>query len=187
MEPLPDPFLLHFLSFVGPVAGLRVLDAGCGRGRNAVYLAASGARVVALDRARLMVREGAAAARAAGTAVDPTAASALDMPFRTASFDVVVCTSVLESMVEEEAWGVAGELRRVLAPDGRALVVAAAAEGSEGDPAGNPPFQARLTSRAQLDAWFAGFHIDALLHLKLVEPATAAVRAQWALMGRAPG
>lgn len=187
MPPLPDPFLLHFLSLGGPVTGLRVLDIGCGRGRNALYLAAAGARVTALDHALGMVRGCAAAARAARATLDLTAASAAALPFRTAAFDAALCASVLESVEAGEACRVAGELRRVVAPGGRALVVVAAAEGSDADPAGRPPLQARLTTRAQLEGWFAGWRTEALLHLRLVEPASAPVRAQWAYIGRAPG
>ncbi|MGH6902623.1 MAG: class I SAM-dependent methyltransferase [Geminicoccaceae bacterium] len=39
----------RFLRFVGPVAGLSVLDAGCGEGRSARHLARRGARVTAVD------------------------------------------------------------------------------------------------------------------------------------------
>jgi ubiquinone/menaquinone biosynthesis C-methylase UbiE len=184
---LPDPFLLHFLSLVGPVTGLRVLDVGCGRGRNAVYLAAAGARVTALDHAVRMVKACAAAAGAVGATLDIAAANAAALPFTPAAFDVAVCTSVLELVEDAEAGRVTGEVRRVVAPGGRVLVVVAAAEGSDADPAGRPPLRARLTTRAQLEGWFAGWRTEALLHLRLVEPASAPVRAQWAYIGRAPG
>jgi hypothetical protein len=39
----------HFDEVLGPVAGLRVLDLGCGTGRHAVRLARAGASVEAVD------------------------------------------------------------------------------------------------------------------------------------------
>jgi 2-polyprenyl-3-methyl-5-hydroxy-6-metoxy-1,4-benzoquinol methylase len=48
----PEPLLAEFVSS-RPIAGWRVLDAGCGEGRNTALLARSGARVRALDVSEL--------------------------------------------------------------------------------------------------------------------------------------
>ncbi len=180
----PDPFVVHFLSFLSRPRGLRLLDAGCGAGRNARYLADEGLDVSAIDISAGQVGR----ARAAASRATQSIASVTALPFRTEAFDAVVCTSVLEYLPDPAAAEAASELQRVLSPGGRLLVVAAAAEGSEpgygpaeGDASGTV---ARLTSKADLKRWFTKCHTIELLHLQLEEPASAPVRAQWALIAR---
>jgi len=180
----PDPFVVHFLSFYPRPRGLRLLDAGCGAGRNTAYLAGHGVRVTAVDSS---LRQTKACASIAPTA-SVAAGSVTDLPFDSLRFDAAVCTSVLEYLDDAQAAAAAAELQRVLAPRGRLLMVAAAAEGSEpgygpepGDTSGTA---ARLMSRADLQRWFGACETIELLHLRLEEPASAPVRAQWALIAR---
>jgi SAM-dependent methyltransferase len=51
----PGKLVTQLMSTIGPVAGLRVLDAGCGEGKNAGYLAAGGAFVRAIDVSELAI------------------------------------------------------------------------------------------------------------------------------------
>src|SRR5579872_1503976 len=46
----------HFPEILGEVRGLRIADIGCGTGRHAARLAASGARVIAIDFSAGMIR-----------------------------------------------------------------------------------------------------------------------------------
>lgn len=97
--------------------GDRVLDLGCGAGRFLALAAAAGGRPVgveiaeaALDRARRNA-PGAELHR-----VDPGA----DLPLADASIDLVWCSEVIEHVADTAQF--LGEVRRVLAPGGRALL-----------------------------------------------------------------
>ncbi len=180
----PDLFVPHLVSLLGAVDGLRTLDAGCGRGRNTLFLARLGAVVTGVDHAPEMVAACRRSATAEGLKVCCVAGVAETLPFASNCFDLALCTSVLESMGAPAAAAAAAELHRVVRPGGHLLVVTAALEGSEAGAGGAPPYQARLTSRKQLARWFGGWRTAELLHLRLVEPASAAVSAQWALIAR---
>ena len=89
----------------------RVLDVGCGTGRN-LPLFPAGAKVVGLDPARDSLRR--ARRRAPGVALVRASAEAL--PFRDGAFDTVVSGLVFCS-VPDPARGLS-EVKRVLAPGG---------------------------------------------------------------------
>jgi SAM-dependent methyltransferase len=95
-------------------APARILDAGCGSGRNMVELARHGAvSGVELSSASVEL----ARARNAGEVV---AGSVLEMPFESDSFDLAVCLDVIEHLADDV--GALRELRRVVAPGGLLLV-----------------------------------------------------------------
>ncbi len=102
--------------------GARILDAGCGNGRNAVPLADGGYRVVALDPSGPLLR---AARRLARGAPQPhfVRGSYTAMPFESRVFDAVVCLgSSLGYLGENGDRAALRELRRVLAPGGRLVI-----------------------------------------------------------------
>ncbi len=99
---------------IGP--GARVLDAGCGGGRNLAYLARAGCRVCGVDG------DAAALARAR-TRLGPEAAleraTIEALPFPDGAFDAVLCNAVLHFARDETQWqAMVAELWRVLAPGG---------------------------------------------------------------------
>ena len=149
-----------------------------------MFLARHGAAVVAVDHMVSMVDACRRSSLNEKLPVRCVTAKAEHLPCPSRSFDLVLCTSVLDSMDLAGSAAVAGELHRVTLPGGTLLVVTAAAEGSGPGAAGAPPLRARLTSRDQLTTWFRGWHTLELLHLRLVEPASAAMSAQWALIAR---
>ena len=108
-----DVRLAAVLAAVGPVAGLRVLDLGCGKGRFAVALARLGAQVVGIDLSAAML--------AAADEIDRARASARRLPFADASFDAVIAVEVLEHVGAVRP--VLLEARRVLRPGGRLAIV----------------------------------------------------------------
>jgi SAM-dependent methyltransferase len=78
--------------------GMTVLDAGCGYGRNLVYLLREGARVFALDADAEGVEHvrGVAALLAPGLPAENFQVGAMEaMPFADGFADVVICNSVL--------------------------------------------------------------------------------------------
>jgi len=103
-------------------SGMRVLDAGCGYGRNLVHLLREGCEVFALDANP----EGVAHVRALAAELAPQlppenfrlgAIEAMDFP--DAFADVVICNSVLHFARDEQHFlAMVSELWRVLRPGG---------------------------------------------------------------------
>jgi SAM-dependent methyltransferase len=95
-------------------APARILDAGCGSGRNMVDLARLGAVTgVELSETSVCV----ARARNIGEVIE---GSVLEMPFEPDSFDLAVSLDVIEHL--DDDLGALRELRRVVAPGGCLLV-----------------------------------------------------------------
>ncbi len=103
---------------LGEVAGLRVLDFGCGHAMASVVLARRGARVTALDLSGGYLAEAGRRAEANGVTVDLVQADGQRLPFAVGSFDRVWGNAVLHHLDLRRA---AGELRRVLRPGGLAV------------------------------------------------------------------
>jgi SAM-dependent methyltransferase len=104
----------------GVIAGMRlpararILDAGCGSGRNMVELARHGT-VTGIEVSETSVCL--ARAREVGEVVE---GSILEMPFAADSFDLAVTLDVIEHL--EDDLGALRELRRTVAPGGSLLV-----------------------------------------------------------------
>ena len=93
----------------------RVVDVGCGTGRNAERLTAEGFDVVGLDRRR----EQLPAARGGGPQALFAQADATSLPFAPGAFGAALLLDVLEH-VDDAA--LLSELHRVLAPGGLAFI-----------------------------------------------------------------
>ena len=103
---------------LGSLAGLRVLDYGCGHGMAAVVLARRGGRVTAFDLSAGYLAEARRRARANGVAVHFLQADGERLPFADGSFDRVWGNAVLHHL---DLCKAVRELRRVLAPGGLAV------------------------------------------------------------------
>lgn len=103
------------LALLGDVAGLRVLDAGCGPGALSHALAGRGARVTGIDASAELL---ALASRRLDGAADLRQADLNQpLPFGDNQFDVVASSLVMHYL---EDWsGPLKEFHRVLAPNGR--------------------------------------------------------------------
>ena len=97
-----------------PLAGRRVLDLGCGKGRFASQLKAAGAVVVGMDLSAMML------AGAVGT-VDRVRASARRLPFAAGAFDAVIAVEVFEHLAAIDE--VLAEVAAVLKPGGVLAVI----------------------------------------------------------------
>lgn len=106
------------LGLLGDVAGLDVLDAGCGPGIYLETLLDRGAKVVAFDASASMVAL--AKARADGRAEVHHLRLDEPLPFADGSFDLVVCALAIHYVDDRGA--ALAEMHRVLRPGGAAVV-----------------------------------------------------------------
>lgn len=96
--------------------GLRILDAGCGTGGNARFLRRYGT-VAGIDLAAPALELG--GPRLPGVLAQ---ASVLELPFKSASFDLVTSFDVLYHRAVPDEQRALREVRRVLKPGGRLLI-----------------------------------------------------------------
>jgi SAM-dependent methyltransferase len=168
-DPAPSEFLVACERDLP--AGGRALDLACGRGRNAVWLAARGFDVVAVDvstiglaKARSLAERRSVAGRITTLAHD----LAHGLPVFDAPFDVVLCLHFRRT----ELWP---QLASLLAPRGLLLVETLARDAANLDV--NPDF---LSERDELLA--AAQNLDVLLCAR----GTAGKRATDRLLARRP-
>jgi SAM-dependent methyltransferase len=128
------------LGVLGPVAGLDVLELGCGTAYLSAWLARAGARPVALDLSPHQL----ATARRCQLATGPTfplvEADGEVLPVRAGAFDLVISEYGVAPWCDPARW--LPEAARVLRPDGRLVfltnsVLAALSVPTEGGVAGD--------------------------------------------------
>ncbi len=128
-------FRKQMLNFARLKTGESVLDVGCGTGTLAIEAKRQvGPRgmVCGIDASPEMVARAERKARRAGMEVTFREDAAQAMPFPDAYFDVVVSTLVLHHLPRKGRQQCAAEMRRVVKPQGRVLVVDFASGGSHG-------------------------------------------------------
>jgi SAM-dependent methyltransferase len=104
--------------------GGRLLDVGCGAGREAIAFARAGLQVVGIDIAPAMVAEARARARAAGLAIEFAVGEPLTWPAAGAPFDAIYLSPGIYSHIPGRARRVRtlARLRTLLAPGGLIVV-----------------------------------------------------------------
>lgn len=103
------------IDLLGPQAGWRIADIGCGPGAFAHALTARGAKVTAIDSARAMLD----AVAARGLGAELVQADALSLPLPDSSHDAACLVQVLEYVVDPVA--ALREAARIVQPGGVVL------------------------------------------------------------------
>lgn len=103
---------------LGPVAGRRILEVGCGAASCARWLKTQGAQVIATDLSAGMLRHAAAAAQRSGIHVPLAFADAEALPFANETFDIAFTAFGAVPFVADSGL-VMREVARVLRPGGR--------------------------------------------------------------------
>src|SRR5438105_8150801 len=115
----PLQILRPLLDLLGDVAGLSVLDAGCGEGYLARVLASRGARVTGIDRSPQLI--GIARDRDSDGEIEYRVADlSLPLPELAGHFDAVASFLVLNDV--QDYRGFAATLASVLKPGGRLVL-----------------------------------------------------------------
>src|SRR3972149_1283094 len=138
------PWATILLRHAALQSGERVLDVACGTGivaRQAAPLVGPGGRVGAVDMNPAMLGVARARPAPSGATVTWREGNAMALPLPDGAFDVVLCQHGLQ-FVPDRA-GAVREMRRVLAPGGRALVIVLQAL------ARHPVFEALMESVAR--------------------------------------
>lgn len=105
-----------FRERIGPLAGRRVLDVGCGGGLVAEALARCGAEVTGLDVSERALAVARAHAASGGLRIRYEVGRAEALPFADGGFDAVICADCLEHVDDLER--VISEVSRVLVDGG---------------------------------------------------------------------
>jgi len=122
---VPDPLLKlarTLVRHVGP--GARIIDVGCGAGRDVRWFESQGVQVAAVDLSEAMLAQ----------ARDLTGSALLQMDMRhlawcDASFDGAWCAASLLHLPKREVQRALGEVWRILKPGGMAMVSVKQGEG----------------------------------------------------------
>jgi ubiquinone/menaquinone biosynthesis C-methylase UbiE len=109
------------VEILAPGPGMRVLDAGCGRGEVLLACAGRGAEVAGIDYAQAAV-DLARETLADTPAVDVRRGEVTGLPWPDASFDRILFADVIEHIDPEQSTLGLRELHRVLRPGGMLLV-----------------------------------------------------------------
>ncbi|NOY54719.1 MAG: methyltransferase domain-containing protein [Actinobacteria bacterium] len=108
------------LDLCPPRQGMVVLDVGCGTGAQLAAYQEAGCRVSCVDPSPAMLS---VARRRLGDGADIREGDATVLPYEDATFDLATISFVLHELPHADRVAVMGEMRRVLKPEGRILVV----------------------------------------------------------------
>jgi ubiquinone/menaquinone biosynthesis C-methylase UbiE len=152
------------LRLIGDVTGKRVLDLGCGNGKNAIALSRQGAHVIALDRSLAQLTRARKLAATTDVRVEWHECDASDLAFlRADSIDLVLAAGVLGEV--EDLDRLFRQVHRVLRP-GSTFVFSydhpmALAVGREVDAPGTLPLGALEVRRSYFDMTPVEINYDA--------------------------
>jgi SAM-dependent methyltransferase len=100
-----------------------VLDLGCGGGRHAVFLAREGFKTKASDQSSVGVEAAEKWSKAEGLDIEYSVCEATNLVYDDGAFDAVLCFGVLCYLDFDNLKKAVGEIRRVMRPGAKALVM----------------------------------------------------------------
>ena len=127
----PDESLVSWFS-QGMLAPGRVLELGCGNGRNAVHLASLGCTVDAVDFSERAVEWTQQRARSAGAAVTVQCCSIFDVTFPDGGYDLVYDSGCFHHLAPHRRKDYTELVDRALKPGGSYGLVCSRPEGGSG-------------------------------------------------------
>jgi len=119
-EPANAPLRSISLRMHEPTTSMAVLDVGCGTGADLEPYADAGSRCYGIDASPAMLRR---AQDRLGDRAELTLGDAGDLPYEDAMFDLVRASLFLHELSPATRDAVVAEMARVLAPEGRMLIV----------------------------------------------------------------
>ena len=115
-----DRMIEATIDAIDPTKGSRVLDVGCGRAVDAIKIADKGAHPVGLEPSRTMLGHSRECVARSGGRVALVQGIGERLPFRSSSFDWVMCKGALDHF--PDPYKAIEEISRVLKPDGTAVI-----------------------------------------------------------------
>jgi SAM-dependent methyltransferase len=150
----PQPAVVR-LEEAGLITG-SVLDAGCGTGENALFLAARGHEVVGVDLARRAIERASAKAVERGIAATFRVGDALHLEALDRTFDTAIDVGLFHTLADEDRIPYARSLHSAVPPGGRCFVLC----WSERNPWGVGP--RRVTHMELLGSFERDWIVDAI-------------------------
>ncbi len=150
----PNQFVVAYLADIAPC---RVLDLGSGQGRNAIWLAARGHSVTAVDISDVAVDQGRALAEKAGVDVEFVAADLEHWEPSPAAYDLVLLSYI--QVGEPARKLIHSKVDRALAPGGMVFIVAHHLANLNGG-IGGPSSPERLYDEEMVAGDFPGYQIQ---------------------------
>jgi SAM-dependent methyltransferase len=157
--PGPQPAIVDLVE-AGAIEG-SVLDAGCGTGENALYLASQGHEVWGLDFVPVAIERATTKAKERGLSVHFHVADALKLDQLNRSFDTVIDSGLFHVFSDEERPIYVRGLAHVLRPGGRFHMLCF----SDREPPGFGP--RRVSEQEIRDAFAEGWRIEKMREIQL--------------------
>ncbi|HML03595.1 MAG TPA: class I SAM-dependent methyltransferase [Candidatus Bathyarchaeia archaeon] len=129
----PSPELVAIVAAGILKKNSRILDAGCGGGSDAIFLARCGFRVIGVDISSVALEIAARRAKEAHVEVDWCLGSVLDMPVDKETIDLIVDRGLFHSIEDEDRSKYSSEVCRALKLHGLAIIRGASAESAAED------------------------------------------------------
>jgi len=119
-EPINKGLRVLGLRMFLPKAGMSILDVGCGTGSHLAFYQRYDVNLFGIDTSPAMLS---VARKRLGDGAELYQGSATQMPYPDASFDLIISMLVLHEMDHPIRLAVLDEMKRVLKPSGRVLLI----------------------------------------------------------------